>query len=196
MRPLKVVAFNGSPRKDGNTSRLIRRLFQPLEEAGISCELVQVGGRALQGCTACSKCRQNLDRKCVIDNDIVNHCIEKMIAADGIVIGSPTYFANINAETKALIDRAGYVVRGNGNLLRRKAGAAVIAVRRAGALHAFNSINHFFLINEMMVCGSNYWNLGQGKAEGDVENDEEGMKTMDALGRNMAWLLGRLAEPV
>jgi multimeric flavodoxin WrbA len=192
---LNVVAFNGSPRKEGNTSRLIERAFIPLQEAGVDCEMIRICGRPLQGCTACLQCRENQDRKCVIDDDIVNHCIEKMIAADGIIIASPTYFANITAETKALIDRAGYVVRGNGNLLRRKVGAAVIAVRRAGALHAFNSINHFFLINEMTVCGSSYWNLGVGRAEGEVEQDEEGMQTMDTLGRNMAWLLGKLAAP-
>ena len=192
---MNVGAFTGSPRPGGNTSRLIRRAFLPLQQAGITCELIQLCGKALRGCTACLQCRENQDRKCVITDDIVNHCIEKMIAADGIIIASPTYFANITAETKALIDRAGYVVRGNGNLLRRKVGAAVIAVRRAGGLHAFNSINHFFLINEMMVCGSSYWNLGLGRAEGEVENDEEGMQTMDALGRNMAWLLGKLAAP-
>ena len=189
---MKVVAFNGSPRKDGNTSLLIRRVFSRLETAGIETELVQIGGKPVRGCTACLKCRENLDRRCVIDNDIVNDCIQKMIEADGIVIGSPTYFASLTSETKGLIDRAGYVCRGNGRLLKHKVGAGVAAVRRAGAVNVFNAINHFLLINEMFVPGSSYWNLGIGRAIGEVENDDEGMQTMDNLGDNMAFLLKKL----
>jgi multimeric flavodoxin WrbA len=189
---MKVVAFNGSPRKDGNTSRLIKHVFAKLEEESIECELVELSGKIIRGCRACMRCRQNLDMKCIIDDDIVNECIEKMIEADGIILGSPTYFANLTAEMKALIDRAGYVTRGNGNLLKRKVGAAVVAVRRAGSLIVFNSINNFFLINEMIVAGSSYWNLGIGREIGEVENDHEGIKTMEKLGENMAWLLKRI----
>ncbi len=112
-----------------------------------------------------------------------------MVKADGIIIASPTYFADISSETKALIDRAGMVARANGNLYRRKVGAAVIAVRRGGAIHAFDSINHFFLISEMIIPGSSYWNIGVGRNIGEVEQDEEGMKTMSDLGNNMAWLM-------
>ncbi len=191
---MKVVAFNGSPRKNGNTAIMLRRALARLEAHGIECELVHIAGKPVRGCTACMICKERKDRRCAITGDIVNECIEKMLEADGIIIGSPTYFAGLTAETKALIDRAGYVARGNDNMLRRKAGAAVSAVRRAGSLNVFNAINHFFFINEMIVPGSTYWNMGIGKDPGDVESDEEGMLTMEALGENMAWLLERIAR--
>jgi multimeric flavodoxin WrbA len=189
---MKVVAFNGSPRKNGNTSLLIKRVFKKLEAEGIQCELVQLSGKIRSGCTACMKCKEKKDMTCAIKNDIVNECIKKMSEADGIIIGSPTYFAGLTSETKALIDRAGYVAKANGNIFKRKVGAAVSAVRRAGSLNTFNSINAFFLISEMIVPGSFYWNLGIGREIGDVESDEEGMATMDALGENMAWLLKKI----
>ena len=190
----KVVAFNGSPRKEGNTARLLREVLAELEKEGIETELVQIGGRQVHGCTACGKCFENQDGKCVIDNDFVNDCIEKMAAADGIVIGSPTYFADVSTETKALIDRAGFVAIANGGMFARKAGAAVVAVRRAGAVHAFDTINHLFGISQMFTVGSSYWNLGLGLDAGDVEKDEEGLMTMRNLGANMAWLLKRIGR--
>jgi len=122
----------------------------------------------------------------------VNLAIAKMDASDGILIASPTYFADITSETKALIDRAGMVARANDFMLRRKVGAGVVAARRAGAIHAFDSINHFFLIGEMIVPGSSYWNVGVGREIGEVEDDDEGMATMETLGRNMAWLMRKL----
>ncbi len=186
---IKVVAFNGSPRKDGNTGILIRKALNKLEEEGIHTELIDLSGTRIRGCTACRECRKKLNQKCAIDSDIVNDCIKKMIEADGIIIGSPTYFASLTAETKALMDRAGYVAKGNDNLFRRKVGAAVVAVRRAGSINVFQTINNFFLINEMIIPGSTYWNLGVGKERGEVESDAEGMGTMDRLGENMAWLL-------
>ena len=190
---MKVVAFNGSPRPKGNTYRLIMKVFEPLAREGMDCELVQVGGSLVHGCTACLKCKKNQNRRCAVEGDIINDCIAKMIEADAIIIGSPTYFAGLTAETKALIDRGGYVCRNNGNLLRRKVGAAVAAVRRAGALNVFNAVNHLFLINEMIVPGSSYWNLGVGREIGDVDNDEEGLNTMETLGENIAWLLKKLS---
>ncbi|MBM4373265.1 MAG: flavodoxin family protein, partial [Deltaproteobacteria bacterium] len=129
---------------------------------------------------------------CGLDDDLANRCIEAMRAADGILIGSPTYFADVTPETKALMDRAGLVARVNGDLWARKVGAGVVAVRRGGAIHAFDTINHFFLIGQMIVPGSSYWNLSIGLKPGDVDGDEEGVKTMEDLGRNMAWLLRRL----
>jgi len=186
---MKVIAFNGSPRKDGNTGILIKHLLKKLEEAGIESETINIAGKIKRGCTACLKCRKNLNKRCAFDDDIVNECIEKMIEADGIIIGSPTYFAAMTAETKALIDRAGYVVKGNGNLLRRKVGVAVTAVRRAGSINVFQGINNFFFINSMMVPGSIYWNLGLGREIGDVQSDQEGLDTMTELGENMAWLM-------
>ena len=191
---MKVVAFNGSPHKEGNTSLLIRHVFTELNREGIETESVQVGGETIRGCTACFKCFANKDRRCAMNDDIANACVEKMIEADGIIIGSPTYFAALTPETKALIDRCGMVTRANDDLLKRKAGAAVVAVRRAGAISVFDTINHFFTISQMVIPGSSYWNIAIGRNMGDVEQDEEGIKTMRDLGTNMAWLLKRIGE--
>ncbi|KKI00307.1 FMN reductase [Methanosarcina sp. 1.H.T.1A.1] len=189
---MKVVAFNGSPRKGGNTASLIEHVFSELEKEGIETEMVQLGGKSIHGCIACMKCFENMDRRCVIDKDIVNECIEKMIEADGIILASPTYFADLTPELKALIDRAGFVAKVNNEMFRNKVGVAVVAVRRAGSIHVFDSINHFFTISQMIIPGSSYWNIGIGLAEGDVEKDEEGIRTMETLGQNMAWLLKKL----
>ncbi len=191
---MKVVAFNGSARKDGNTAILIRKVFAELEAAGIETELFQMAGKKIRGCTACGKCYENKDKKCVVDNDILNECLEKMVEADGIILGSPTYFADVSTEMKALIDRAGFVARANSDMFQRKPGAAVVAVRRAGAIHVFDSINHFFLISQMIVPGSFYWNIGYGRTSGEVEQDSEGLETMQILGRNMAWLLKKIND--
>lgn len=191
---MKVTAFNGSPRKNSNTSVLIKQVFLPLEAAGIECELVDIAGEIQRGCMACGKCRVNLDKKCAIDEDIVNECIEKMLESDGMIIGSPTYFATLNAETKALIDRAGFVAKGNDHMFRKKVGAAVVSVRRAGAMNVFQAINNFYLINEMIIPGSTYWNMGFGKGEGEVLEDKEGLGTMNKLGENMAWLIKQIKD--
>ncbi len=188
----KVVAFNCSPRKDGNTAIMLRAALGELEAAGHQTELVQLAGRPLRGCTACKGCFRNKDRKCTLPDDGLNGYVQKMCEADGIVIGSPTYFSDMTAEAKALIDRAGYVGMANGGLYRRKAGAAVAAARRGGAVHVFDSINHFFLINQMVVPGASYWNFGLGREIGEVRDDEEGMRTMKVLGENMAWLVSKL----
>jgi multimeric flavodoxin WrbA len=189
---MKVVAFNGSPRKEGNTAFLIKHVLEELEKEGIETETVQVGGKSIHGCTACGKCFENKDRKCVIDKDIINDCISKMLEADGIILASPTYFADLTPELKALIDRTGFVAKANDELFKRKVGAAVVAVRRAGSVHVFDSINHFFTISQMIIPGSSYWNIGIGRAEGEVEKDEEGIRTMQVLGQNMAWLLKKI----
>lgn len=186
---MKVVAFNGSPRRNGNTAIMINHVLNALKKYGIETEMVQIGGQAIRGCAACGWCGQNPVKKCVINDDLVNESIAKMDAADGIIIGSPTYFANMTAETKALIDRAGYVSRRNGDLFQRKLGAAIVAFRRAGAINVFNAINDFFLINQMIVPGASYWNLGMGREPGDVDSDAEGLKTMETLAENMAWFL-------
>ena len=191
---MKVVAFSGSARKDGNTAILVRQVFAELQKDGIETELVQLAGERLRGCIACYQCWQTKDGTCAVKDDCINDCIGKMAAADGVILASPTYFADITAEIKALIDRAGMVARANDHLLRRKVGAGIIAVRRGGAIHAFDSLNHFFLISQMIVPGSIYWNLGIGREIGEVESDEEGMRTMQVLGENMAWLLGRVAK--
>jgi multimeric flavodoxin WrbA len=191
---MKVVAFNGSPRRNGNTSMLLEAVIAELKEAGIETEIVQLGGRKIHGCIACYKCFENKDGRCAVDNDVLNEFVGKMVEADGIIIGSPTYFANVTTEVKALIDRSGLVSIANGRTLARKVGAAVVAVRRAGAVTTFDAINKFFLINGMIVPGSVYWNLGIGLGEGEVKGDDEGMDTMRALGENMAWLLGKIGK--
>jgi multimeric flavodoxin WrbA len=172
--------------------RLIRRTLEELEREGIRTEVVQVGGSSIHGCRACYRCKKNKDQRCSHDDDIANACIVKMIEADGILLGSPTYFADLSPEMKALIDRAGFVARMNGDFLKRKVGAAIVAVRRAGAVHAFDSINHFFTISQMIIPGSSYWNVGIGQEPGSVERDEEGLLTMKILGQNMAWLLKKI----
>jgi multimeric flavodoxin WrbA len=191
---MKAVAFNGSARKDGNTAILIGYVLRELEKEGIETEMVQLAGSRIHGCIACMKCFENKDQRCSVKDDIANDCIEKMLAADAVILGSPTYFANVSTEMKALIDRGGMVSRANSDMLARKVGAAVVAARRAGAIHVFNSINHFFFIGQMIVPGSSYWNLGMGRQKGEVEKDEEGIQTMRNLGRNMAWLLKKLND--
>lgn len=189
---MKVIAFNGSPRPKGNTARMIREVFAVLEEAGIRTELISLAGKPLPGCSACGDCAVTRDRRCSIVGDDLNDYVAKMIEADGIILASPTYFSDVTAEMKALIDRAGLVVRMNGDLLKRKVGAAIAVARRAGGMHTFDTLNHFFLINQMVVCGSSYWNLGFGLEQEDVARDSEGIGTMRTLGENMAWLLQRL----
>ena len=187
---MRVVAFNGSARRGGNTAILLRYALDELEKKGIEAELVELGGAKIHGCLACRKCSTKKNRRCSQEgDDIGNLCIEKMDAADGILLGSPTYVADVSPEIKALVDRACLVSRANGGMFRHKIGAGVVAVRREGAMHAFDALNHFFLISEMIVPGSSYWNIGFGWEPGEVEKDEEGIRTMKVLGQNMAWLL-------
>ncbi|MBE0536971.1 MAG: flavodoxin family protein [Phycisphaerae bacterium] len=189
---MKVAAFNGSARKDGNTATLIRTVLAELEAEGIATEMVQLAGSRIRGCTACGGCFEKKNRRCVVDDDVLNSCLDKMLEADGIILGSPTYFADVSTEMKALIDRAGFVSRANDDMLQRKVGAAVVAVRRGGSIHAFDTMNHLFTISQMIIPGSRYWNMGFGLRPGDIEGDAEGLETMQTLGRNMAWLLKKL----
>ncbi len=188
---MKVVAFNGSARKNGNTAIMLGLVCEELEKEGIETEVISLSGKNLAGCIACYKCFENKNQRCSVDTDEMNTYIEKMLEADGILIGSPTYFADVTTNTKALIERAGMVARANGDMFKRKVGAAVVAERRGGSTHVFNSINHFFLIGQMIVPGSIYWNLGIGRDPGQVREDDEGIRTMRILGQNMAWLLKR-----
>jgi multimeric flavodoxin WrbA len=189
---MKVIAFNGSARKDGNTAILLQRALNTIEAESIETELIQIAGQQIRGCTACKTCFETKNQRCIIEEDKVNEYIQKMIKADGILLGSPTYFGMMSPEMKALIDRAGFVARAQPDMLKYKVGAAVVAVRRAGGMTTFDAINHFFLISQMIVPGSIYWNIGIGHKKGDVEADEEGMKTMENLGRNIAWLLKKI----
>ncbi len=189
---MKVIAFNGSARKEGNTSLLLNLVLDELKAEGIETEIYSLAGKPVQGCIACYKCFEKKNRRCNVEKDIINECIQKMIEADGILLGSPTYFADVSASMKALIERCGMVGRANEDLYKRKVGAAVVAVRRAGGIHVFNSLNYFFTINEMVIPGSSYWNLGIGRQPGEVKNDAEGVQTMKNLGKNMSWLLKKI----
>lgn len=188
-KPIKVVLFNGSPREKGNTYHCLRMVMNELEQEQIKCELIWIGMEKLSQCRECYLCDENQNKRCSVENDKMNEYIAKMLDADGIIIGSPTFFSNVSAPIKALIDRAGLVSKVNGDMLKRKVGAAVIAVRRAGATTVMSAINYFFLINQMIVPGSSYWNMGFGLEPGEVEDDKEGKKTFENLGKNMAWLL-------
>jgi multimeric flavodoxin WrbA len=186
---MKVIAFNGSARKSGNTAILLSRVLEELEKEGIETERVNLAGKKMRGCIACFKCFENQDRRCSVTDDFVNECIGRMEAADGIVLACPTYFANVSAEMKALIDRGGLVSFANAGMLRHKVGAAVTVARRTGAITALNAMNTFFSCFEMFTVGSSYPNMALGMDAGDVDRDEMGLETMATLGRNMAFLL-------
>ncbi|MBU0992302.1 MAG: flavodoxin family protein [Proteobacteria bacterium] len=189
---MKVVAINGSPRKEGNTNILINRVLDEIKKEGIETEVVQLAGKKIKGCIACYQCFKNMNKQCAVKNDDMNDCIEKILSADGIILGSPTYFSNVTSEIKALIDRCGLVAMANGGLLKRKVGASVVAVRRAGSVSTFDAMNRFFLYGQMIVPGSCYWNMGIGLEPGDVNKDEEGMNIMKVLGQNIAWTLKKI----
>lgn len=192
---MKVVAFNGSGRKDGNTFLLLKTVLNELQAEGIDTELIQMAERKpLQGCMSCFKCMENKNMKCAIDTDPFNDYFAKINPADGLILGSPVYFSDVTAGMKALIERCGFVGRANGKVLRRKVGAGVVAVRRAGANHTLASINYLFLISEMIIPGSSYWNMGIGRKPGDVMKDAEGLEIMETLGKNMAWLLKKIQK--
>ena len=183
-----ALAVNGSPRRKGNTELLLKAVLAPLAEAGWETEFFQLGGKTIKGCMACNKCFENRDRQCINKDDCFNGLMEKMLRADAIILGSPTYFTDVSAEIKALLDRSGYVAIANGRLFAGKIGAAVIAVRRGGSTHAYDSINHMYLMSQMIVPGSTYWNMGFGLNKGEVANDAEGMANMKDLGATIAWL--------
>ena len=193
-KTMKVIAFNGSARKDGNTAIMARWVFEELEKEGIETELYQMKGKQINGCIACYKCFENQNQRCAVKKDDVNECIEKMLAADAIILASPVYFSDVTAQIKALIDRAGMTAIANNAMFRRKLGASVVVARRGGASHTFASLNNFFFISQMIVPGSNYWNMGFGLDKGDVEKDEEAQGTMRTLGQNMAWLLKQIEK--
>jgi len=189
---MKVVAFSGSARKDGNTVILVREIFQELEQEGFETELLQLSGMKIKACMACYRCFENKNQHCSIEDDELNQCIDQMLSAKGVILASPTYIGDVTSIMKALIDRAGMVSRANDNMLRRKVGAAVSVASWGGAIHTFDSLNHFFLLGEMIVVGSSNWNLGHGREKGEVLHDQKSLETVRTLGRNMAWLLKQL----
>jgi multimeric flavodoxin WrbA len=189
---MKVIAFNGSPRTNGNTYQALAVVLDELEKNGVTTKMVNLCEQEIHGCRACGACFKNKDRECIMKDDKVNEYIDKIGRSDGLIIGSPVYFGTMSSQTKAFIDRVGYVNRANGDLFKRKVGAAVAVNRRAGALETFNTINNFFLIAQMVVPGSSYWNIGTALRQGEFEKDVEGVNTMRTLGQNIAWVLQKL----
>lgn len=186
---MKVVAFNGSPKKAGNTYNAIRTVAAELEKEGIEVEIVHVGNKVIRGCIACGGCSRNQNERCVIDKDEVNEWIQKMKEADGIILGSPVYYSAIAGTMKSFLDRAFYVASVNGGMFRHKIGASVVAVRRSGGIPVFDQLNNFINYSEMIMPTSNYWNVAYGTNPGEVTQDEEGMQIMRVLGKNMSWLM-------
>ncbi|AQS58075.1 flavodoxin family protein [Desulforamulus ferrireducens] len=186
---MKVVAINGSPNKQGNTYHALKLVLDELEKEGIETEIIQVGHKAISGCLACGQCIKNKNERCAITSDDVNEWIQKMKAADGILLGSPVHYSAIAGNMKSFLDRAFYVAGVNNGLFRHKVGAAVVAVRRSGGLPAFNQLNNFLNYSEMLIPTSNYWNVIHGRTPGEVLQDLEGVQIMRVLGKNMAWLL-------
>ena len=192
---MKVIALNASARKDGNTAILLNTVLDELKNEGIKTDMIQLAGKTLRGCTACNKCMKTLDRHCAIKKDMLNDIIDQMLSADGILLGSPTYFSDVTGNMRGFIERSGRVSRANDYMLKRKVGVGVVAVRRAGAIPAFTGIFLYLHYMQMVIPGSSYWNVGIGRDIGDVLKDEEGLQTMKALGQNMAWLLKKVADP-
>ncbi|MGI9536583.1 MAG: flavodoxin family protein [Desulfocapsaceae bacterium] len=190
-----ALAVNGSPRKGGNTEMLLKEVLGELDDAGWETELVKVGGTSIRGCLACNKCFENQDNKCIQKKDAFNEIFAKMHKAEAIILGSPVYFAAVGADLKALVERAGYVAFANNQAFAGKIGAAAVAVRRGGATHVFDSINHMFQMSQMIIPGSTYWNMGFGLNKEEVKDDAEGMANMRHIGRSIAWL-GKAIAPV
>jgi multimeric flavodoxin WrbA len=189
VRKMKVIAINGSPHKEGNTWHALKIVGTELERNGIDFEILHIGNKAVRGCMACGACFKNRDEKCTIHTDSLNEWIQQLKTADGIILGSPVYYAGIAGTMKCFLDRAFYVAGSNGGLFRQKVGAAVVAVRRTGGSSTFDSLNHYLNYSETILATSNYWNISHGRVPGEVLQDAEGVQIMEVLGRNMAWLL-------
>ena len=186
---MKVIAINGSPKADGNTYHGLKIVTDELEKGGISTEIIHVGNKNIRGCLGCGGCSVNKNEKCVIDDE-VNEIIQKMKNADGILIGSPVYYASMAGTMKCFLDRAFYVAgAGNDGLFRHKVGASISAARRSGEVATFDHLNHYFTVSEMFLVPSRYWNVIHGRRPGEAVHDEEGVQTMRVLGKNMAFLI-------
>ena len=199
---MKVVAINGSPKKEGNTWHAIQLVAAELEKEGIETEILHVGNKLIQGCIACGVCAKNKNEQCALTNDVVNEYIRKMKSGDGIILGTPVHYAAIGGTMKSFLDRVFYVSGTNGGLLRHKVGASVVALRRSGGVPAFNQLNNYLHYAEMLIPNANYWNVMHGAKPGEVLQDLEGQQIMRVLGKNMAWLMklveygkGNVAEP-
>jgi multimeric flavodoxin WrbA len=186
---MKVVAINGSPKKEGNTYHAIQVVAEQLNKENIEVEIIHIGNKVIRGCMGCGQCAKQKNEKCMYDNDEVNECIQKLKIAEGMILGSPVFFSGITGTMKSFLDRAFYVAGSNGSLFRYKVGVSVIADRRAGAVAAFTQLNNYINYAEMFMPSSNYWNVSFGTLPGEVLKDDEGVQTMRILGKNTAWLM-------
>ena len=190
---MKVLGISGSPRCGGNTDILVKIALDVCSEQGLQTEFLSLADRPIKPCMACRGCATAEGLRCVQEDPAFEGIVEKFQEADGILVGSPVYFGSATPQTMALLDRVGYVARMKQNFLKRKVGAAVVVARRAGQNFTFAQLNYFFLINEMIVPGSTYWNVAFGLEKGTVKNDPEGLATVRTLAVNMAWLIKRVA---
>jgi multimeric flavodoxin WrbA len=186
---VKVTAFNGSPKQNGNTFRAISLVCEELEASGIQTEIVHIGSEKIRGCVGCGSCAKNKDERCAFSDDPVNDCIQKIKASNGILLGSPVYYSGIAGTMKSFLDRLFYVAGSNGSMFRHKTGAAIAAVRRSGGVTTVDQLNHYLLNTEMIIATSSYWNVIHGAVPGEVDQDGEGVQIMRTLGRNMAWIM-------
>ncbi|MBP3603300.1 MAG: flavodoxin family protein [Lachnospiraceae bacterium] len=180
---MKVLLINGSPNAKGCTYTALSEVEKILNENNIETEMIQIGNKAIRGCIGCGGCKST--KRCVFDDDLVNEVIAKMESADGLIIGSPVYFASPNGNLMSMLDRMFYA----GDCFAHKPAAAVVSARRAGTTVSLDDLNKYFSIRQMLTVGSTYWNMVHGSKPEDVLCDEEGLQTMRNLGRNMAWIL-------
>lgn len=190
---MKAVAINGSPRKDGNTFTMLNKVLNRLEEHGVETKLIQVGGKNIHGCRACWACKKMKNGKCVCNDDIFNEIVADAIDADVIILGTPSYYSDMTPELKAFIDRFGLVASAIG-ALKHKIGAGVVAQRRGGGVAIQSTLHHMFLMNEMIIVGSTYWNFGFGREKCEVNNDDEAMVNMENLADNIFWTLEKISK--
>jgi multimeric flavodoxin WrbA len=191
---MRVLGISGSPRSGGNTDILIHKALATLQEEGIETEFLSLADRPIKPCVGCRGCFASETIRCVQKDPAFDGILEQFMAADGILLGSPVYFGSATPQIMTLVDRVGYVARRHPQLLRRKVGAAIVVARRAGQNFTFAQLNYFFLISEMIVPGSTYWNIAFGREKGEVENDAEGLSTVQTLAQNMAWLMKKLGS--
>ena len=189
---MKAIAICGSPRKNGNTELLLRAVLARLDKGGVPGELISLRDRPVRSCIACGACFQKKDSRCALKDDHFHEILNAMRAADVIVVGSPVYFGSATPDLMALLDRAGFVARANGNFFSRKIGGPVVVARRAGQNFTYAQLLFWFMINDMVVPGSTYWNIAFGRQPGEVQNDAEGLATMERFAENLAWLAKKL----
>jgi multimeric flavodoxin WrbA len=185
---MHAVAISGSPRKNGNTETLLQRCLDGLATKGITGDLISLRDKTIKGCRACAACSRNRDKQCNTKDDDFHPVFAAMQSADIIVVGSPVYFGSATPEMMALLDRAGYVSRANGHLFSRKLGGPIAVARRAGHNFTYAQLMFWFTINDFIVPGSTYWNVGLAGLPGKIAEDEECLRTIDRFAENLAWL--------